>query len=350
MSVHRAYGREGLKQAAAFWSLRVSVILVVAILMLYAIAVWPGSPYHVRELFGSSASLPQASLFALVVLFALGPPAMLGLQLVRLPARYVWLFPIGILVHACVVFLGFRFATPIASVHDMLGTPVWGIGEELERLIRFVGIFLIVSVPISGGTALLYGATRAYAPRRVLWWVLFQILFLILSYWIVLGNAATDNIRVLLRASVGPLAWIGFALWLLCLAFAASLLAQRVADVFKGTTVTAFAVVLFLPLSYGLLFLALEQNVGGPQAGLSALDFLLSPSRSDYDASSGQLFLRYTLAYLGAILLLACSQYPAWLAYSTRRFTSLGTSFYWDLGMDSEGLSNRAPRTDTPDM
>lgn len=60
----------------------------------------------------------------------------------------------------------------------------------------------MVSLPISGGTALLYGITRAYAPQRVLWW----LLFLALTYWIVIDNAATDNVVVLLRAAAFPLA------------------------------------------------------------------------------------------------------------------------------------------------
>lgn len=335
MSIYRSYDRNGLKQAATFWSLRVLVILVVVTAMLYLIAVVPGAPYHVRELFGSSPSLPQALLFALVVMFALGPPAMLGLQLVRLPGRYAWLFPLGILVHAIIVFLGFRFATPIASVNDLLGEPVWGIGDDPERLIRFTGLFLMVSLPISGATALLFGITRAYAPQRVLWWLGFQLLFLALSYWIVIGNAATDNIVVLLREGARPLAWVGFALWLLFLAFAASLLAERFANVFRGTAATMFAVLVFLPLSYGVLFLALEQNVAGVKSGLSALDFLLSPSRTDYGVSDVGLFLRYSAVYLVVVLLLACAQYPAWLAYSTRQFKSTqGSPVQPAVGMD----------------
>ena len=323
MAINQVHDGGGLKQAATFWLQRLVVILVLVTATLYLIAVVPGAPYHVRELFGPSPTIPQALLFALIVLFALGPPAMLGLQLIRLPARYAWLFPAGILVHAVIVFLGFRFATPIDSVRDLLGDPIWGIGDELERLIRFSGLFLAVSLPISGGTALLYGITRAYAPRRVLWWLLFQLLFLGVSYAIVIGNAATDNITVLLRSAAGPLAWIGFAVWLLCLAFAASLLAERFAHVFRGTMATVFAIVLFLPLSYGVLFLALEQNVAGPKSGLSALDFLLSPTRTDYGFSDVGLFFRYTGVYLVTVLLLACAQYPAWLAYSTRRFTSV---------------------------
>jgi hypothetical protein len=317
------WDHDALKQAAVFWSLRTVIILLLATALLYLIAILPSTPYHVRELFGSSPSLPQALLFALIVLFALGPPAVLGLQLVRLSRGFVWLFPIGILVHAVVVFLGFRFATPIASVHDLIGAPVWEIPNELERLVRFVGLFLMVSLPISGATALLYGITRAHAPRRVLWWLLFQLLFLVVSYWIVVVNAATDNITVLLRSAAGPLAWLGFALWLLSLAFAASVVAERAADLLKGTLATLFAVAIFLPLSFGILFSSLEQQIGGPQSTLSALDFLLSARRTDYGLGNGQLLLRYSLAYLATILLLACSQYPAWLAYSTRRFKSI---------------------------
>lgn len=323
MSIRRVYGPEGLKKAAAFWLPRVLVILVIATLMLYAIALSSGSPYHIRELFGTSPSLSQALLFALIVLFALGPPAILGLQLVRLPWIYVWLFPVGILVHAVIVFLGFRYATPISSIHDLLGLPIWGLGDELERLIRFIGLFLMFSLPISGGMALLYAVTLAYAPRRVLWWVLFQGIFLILGYWVVVISAATDNITELLRGDASPLSWFGFSIWLLSLACIASLVAERSANVFRGTILTGFAVAVFLPLSYGILFLVLEQKMGSPSSTLSALDFLLTPDRTDYGASNLELFLRYTMAYVGAVMLLACSQYPAWVAYSTRQFRSL---------------------------
>jgi hypothetical protein len=72
------------------------------------------------------------------------------------------------------------------------------------------------------------------------------------------------------------LAWVGFALWLLSLAFAASVVAERAADLLKGIMATLFAVALFLPLSFGILFLSLEQHVGGPHSNLSALDFLFS--------------------------------------------------------------------------
>jgi hypothetical protein len=323
MSIHRSFGPDGWRRAVRLLLPRLALVLVLATLVLYALAIAPGVPYHVRDLFGPSPSLPQALLFALVVLFALGPPSYLGLQLIRLPAGYAWLFPLGILVHAVIVFLGFRFATPIASVHDLLGEPLWDIGDELERMIRFIGLFIAISVPIAGGTALLYAATRSYAPRRFLWWLLFALLLLGLSDWVVVGLAATDNVTALLRNGAAGIAWLGFSLWLMLLSFVASLVAERLAGVFNGTLATLFAVLLFLPLTFGVLFLATDQSVGGPASDLTAMEFLLSADRGSYFLTSGQLFLRYAAAYAVTIVLLAFSQYLLWLGYSTRRFSGV---------------------------
>ena len=322
MSIHRSYGKDGFKQAAAFWSVRMLAILAVATVLLYVLGIAPGVPYHVRELFGSGPTPLKALLFALIVLFALGPPAVFGMQLIRLPPKFVWLFPVGILLHAVLVFLGFRFATPIESVHAMLGMPLWGIGDEWERLIRFVALFLTVSLPIAGGTAILYAATRSHAPRRLLWWLLFAAILLTAAYFIVVVYPATDNVTLLLRGQANPLSWLTFCLWLLVLSFAASLAAERLSGVFRGTAAAVFAVLLFLPVTYAILFVALERNVGGPTSQLSALEFLLSDSRERYFFSSAELFGRYAAAYAVAVLLLVFAQYPAWLAYATRRFAS----------------------------
>jgi len=191
---------------------------------------------------------------------------------------------------------------------------------ELERMIRFVGLFMVVSVPIAGGTALLYALTRSHAPRRILWWLLFALVLLGVSDWIVVGLAATSNVTVLLRDGITGLAWLGLALWLMSLAFVASLVAERITGVFTDSLATAFAVVLFLPLSFGALFLATSQGVGGPASTLSAMEFLLSTDRESYFFTPVGLFLHYAAAYLVAILLLAFSQYLLWLGYSARRF------------------------------
>lgn len=314
------FGEAESRQAALFLGVRVLAILLVAAALLYLVAVVPGVPYHVRELFGPAPTPVTALLFALMVLLALGPPALLGLQLIRAPRPWAWLFPIGILAHALLIFLIFRFATPIESVHDLVGMPVWSLPAEVERLVRFTGVFVVLSVSVAGGTAMLYAITRSFEPLRFLLWVGYAALFFLLSYWIVILLAATDNVMILLRGDGSPLAWLLLWLWLLLVAFGASLLGERLSGVFTGTAAAVFALVLLLPVSYGALFVAAEPQVLGGDTSLSALEFLLSATRYEYGLGNAELFGRYALAYVAVVLLLTFAQYPVWAAYSTRRF------------------------------
>lgn len=320
MTILRVFGPQGRREAAQFLLPRMVLVAVFTTLLIYTLALLPGVPYHVHGLFGPSPSLPQAALFAVIVLFALAPPAYLGLELIRLPATAVLLFPVGILIHAVLVFLGFRFATPIASVQDLLGVPVWGIGDEWERMVRFVALFVGISVPFAGGSALLYALTRSYAPRRLLWWLLFAGLLLGASYQIVVIHAATDNVSALLAEGSPITGMAGLALWLVMLSFVGAVLAARLADVLRNSAATAFAMTLALPLSYVLITVSTGQSLGGARSTLSATAFLLSADLGEYQFTSTGLFLRYAAAYAVVVLLLACSQYPLWIIYATRRF------------------------------
>lgn len=320
MNYLQAFGKAERRQALAFLGVRVLAIVLLAAALLYAVAVTPGVPYHVRELFGTSPTPGQALLFSVMVLLALGPPALFGLQLIRQPNVWAWLFPFAMLAHAVLIFLIFRFATPIASVHDLVGLPIWPLPAELERLVRFTALFLVFSMSIAGGTAMLYAITRSYEPLRFLWWVLYAVLSLAFGYWIVIALAATDNVTLLLRGEANPLSWLAISLWMLLMAFGASLLAERLSGVFAGTAAAVFAQVLLLLVTYGAVFLATEPAVASARSNLSALEFLLSGSRTEYVQGGLALFGRYTLAYIAVMLLLTFAQYPVWAAYATRRF------------------------------
>jgi hypothetical protein len=190
----------------------------------------------------------------------------------------------------------------------------------MERLLRFTALFLLVSVSVAGGTALLYAITRSFQPLRFLVWVAYAVVFLLFGYWLVVAQAATDNIVILLRGDANLLSWLALSLWMFLLAFGASLLAERMSGVFTGTLAALFGLVLLAPLSYGALWLAAEPRVLGPESGLSALEFLLAGNRSEYVLPGAELFGRYLLTYLAMTLLLTFAQYPVWVAYSTRRF------------------------------
>lgn len=320
MSIRRSFDDVGLRAAAALLGSRLLLLLALTTLFMFALATLPGVPYQIRALFGPSPSWGQALLFSSLALFALTPPALFGLQLIRLPSNRAWLFPLGLILHGSLAFLGVRYATPIASVHALVGVPVWGVAEELERWWRFLALFLLLSVPLAGGTALLYGLTRSYAPRRLLWWLVFAIPLLTLSRQVVVGAGTGEGFPELLRGGGAPLPWAVLALWLATLSFTASLLAERAAGVLDRSLPAIFAVLLFLPLSYVLLIVVLSPSVGLPGSDLTALAFLLTPVQGRYGLAGVDLFLRYTASYFGAVLLLALAQYPLWLIYSTRRF------------------------------
>lgn len=320
MALRRVFSPEGRRDALRFLLPRLSLVLLVTTLVIYGVAMLPGVPYHVQALFGPRPSLSQTGLFAVIVLFALTPPAYFGLQLVRGVSRMAWLFPVAILLHAVIVFLAFRYATPIASVHDLLGFPLWGIGDELERAIRFVALFISVSVPFAGGSAVLYALTGSYAPRRLLWWLLFAAVLLGLAYQVIVVHAATTNVTALLPADLTLFGALGVALWLALLAFVGSVLAARLAGVLAGTFAAGLTVAVMLPLSYALISVATGQHVGGPGSSLSALAFLLSAESGQYQFTTTGLFMHYAAAYGVVVVLLTCSQYPLWVSYATRRF------------------------------
>jgi hypothetical protein len=318
-----------------FWSLRTVIILLLATALLYLIAILPSTPYHIRELFGSSPSLPQALLFALIVLFALGPPAVLGLQLVRLSRGFVWLFPSR---HPgpCggrIPGISLRHANRQRSRPDWracLGdSQRTGTSRSLRRAISD-GVSADLrrhriavrhhARPCPSAGALVVAVSTAVSRRQLL------------DRRGQRGHRQHHGALAFGRGSVGldricPLV----AEFGLCRIGGGRARRRPV----EGHLATLFAVAIFLPLSFGILFSSLEQQIGGPQSTLSALDFLLSARRTDYGLGMRQLLLRYSLAYLATILLLACSQYPAWLAYSTRRFKSIsGASGEPAVGVD----------------
>jgi hypothetical protein len=320
MSVVRTFRRDGFQQAARFWLIRVGVAYLILTLVMYGLAVIPGVPYNIQELFGAQPTVLKALLFAVIALVAFSPPAFIGVQQMRMPLRWAWLFPVGIIVHGVVVFLGYRFATPIGSLHDMVGLPSGDVlPAELERWLRFMGLFALVSVPIAGGVGLFFAVTRSPLPIRFLTWVGFAVVAVLASWWIVVISSATDNITLILRGGGSLLSVLFLGVWVFVLSFSAALLAQRLSQLMGGTVITLFGILLCLPLSYWALMLALTPHIGGGDHGLSAMAFLLSPSRQEY-SSGGILFWRYAVGYLTAVVVLALCQYPVWLGYATRRF------------------------------
>jgi glycopeptide antibiotics resistance protein len=268
-------------------------------------------PYNIRELLGGGDSFARSLGLVLALGLAFGPPAAFGIALLRRPLRDVWRFPLGIVLQSALVYLGLRIAVPLESIHDILGTPVLGWPPELERLARFGALFGVVSLLLAGGAVIFHALVRAPYPSVLLRWLVMAVLLLPLGHWVVVQAAATDNLVELLRGGGGWLASLSLGAWFVLLGLGGSILAARSAGAGQGWFGTLLGVLLLTPLGYGLVLLGTEPAIDKYGERFSALQFLLSPDRSDY-VSDEALALRYVLIYLALLGMVAFAQYPVW--------------------------------------
>jgi hypothetical protein len=130
------------------------------------------------------------------------------------------------------------------------------------------------------------------------------------SYLVVIQHAATDNITELLVGQGTPLAFLWIASGLFILALAGSQLACMFGSGMRGGVLSALLwCAASLPLTYLALNAAFESYILKYDHLFSAFQFLLSQDRSHY-AGPTELLVRYGIAHVGLLLVIAMSQAP----------------------------------------
>ena len=260
----------------------------------------PFMPYNVRELLRQDAVWLSALLLALVCYWLSVWPVWLARRRVSGLARLGQL-PLGLLVYGWVAFLLLDAAVHEESLHDLVGSPVLHWPGKWELRLRWIAL---AAVP---GTLLYLAAqtVRRWRGRRMdalHFWAAVPVL--VLAYWGVIAQAATDNIIELI-AIPQPLAFAALCAWLYTLFLAAALLVspseQRAARL--------AGVVVSLPLAALFLHLGLADEIDKYGRQFSALQFLLSTDRQHY-SSQPVIWLRYGAAHVLVIAALAFVQWP----------------------------------------
>jgi len=213
-------------------------------------------------------------------------------------------------LHGVVAWLMLRAAVPMESVYDIVGSPVLDWPWEWELIGRFLALFLLWSAAAFGATMLVLRPRAPALRAPLLVWGTTLPFVLGISYYVVVAQAATDNLTELLahRASFG--AFLG--LWA---AFLAAAVASAALGIVLGTRFRRGGkwglpiTVLSLPLAYAALSFALEPYIVKYDQVFSAFQFLLSSDRQHY-AGPGELVLRYVVAYLGLVSIAAASAAP----------------------------------------
>ncbi|MBU1394799.1 MAG: VanZ family protein [Gammaproteobacteria bacterium] len=259
-------------------------------------------PYNVRELFRPDAAWLSALLLALAVGWLSVWPAWLARRRVSGLAR-LWQLPFGLLIYGGVAFLLLHAAVPDEGLHDLVGSPVLRWPEPWETGLRWVAL---AAVP----GALLYLAAqtvRRWRGRRLgalHFWAALPVL--LLAYWGVVAQAATDNLTELIAAPQ-PLAFVALCAWLYTLFLAAAWLASPAPATMRAARLAG--VFVSLPLAALFLHLGLAGEIDKYGQHFSALQFLLSTDRQHY-ATLPVIWLRYSALHVLVIVALAFIQWP----------------------------------------
>ncbi len=270
-------------------------------LLFWSVAHAPFVPYNVRELLQQHTGI-SALLLALACYWLAACPVWLARRRVSGLIRLVQL-PLGMMVYGGGAFLLLFWAVPMESLYDLVGSPVLQWHGQWETGLRWV---MLTAVP---GT-LLYLAVqsaRRWRGRKLgplHYWA--ALLPLMLAYWGIVVQAATDNLTELI-ASPQLLAFAALCAWLYTIFLAAILLASPVPAAQRTTQIAGLAA--SLPLAALFLHLGLAGDIDKYGQHFSAMQFLLSTDRQHY-ASQMAVWLRYGALHVLVIAALAFIQWP----------------------------------------
>ena len=285
-------------------------------LLFWGAAHAPFVPYNVRELFGQDAHWWAAPLLALACVWLAVWPVWLARRTVSGGTRAGHVL-LGLMFYGVVVFGLLWTAVPVESLHDLVGSPVLKWPGQWETGLRWVAL---AAVP----GALLYLAAqtvRRWRGKRLgalHFWAALPVL--LLAYWGVMIEAATDNLTELI-ATPQPLAFAALCVWLYSLFVVAALFASPVSKAQRSARL--IGLLISLPLAIGLLHLGLADEIDKYGQQFSALQFLLSSDRQHY-ASQPVIWLRYSVLHTLVIATLAFIQWPFFRSAPSQRSLSHG--------------------------
>ena len=279
---------------------RTAAGVVLGALFLAVLTRTPGVPHNLRDLPNPLHPLLAPIGLSLAAWWVLGMPVVLARWLQTSPTMR-WLMPLALAVHAVLGWLILRESTLPAMMHKVTGYPVLSWPWEWETLARYVALQSAMVLGLLGGCLV----WRRAANTGVLAWGLWALGIGPLLYQAVVQWAATDNLVELMADDAAPWAFLCLMLWFLLVgAVGHGLLDRR-----RPLGLRLLLLMLSLPAGYGLLFLGLNSAVDKYGMQFSGLQFLLSAGRQDY-AQGLALGLRYVVAHLGVLGLLALAQWP----------------------------------------
>jgi len=296
------------------WILCVTLVIVLSIGLF-----WAGQssavPYNIRELVAGDFVFFNSIALSLSFFWCLAFPILYLMRAIKQKMNALLCFIYGVGIHSFFAWVFIRIAAPIESIYDVVGFPVLGVFPEVEIFVRFFVLFSVFSFALFGSTLSvlsIIGLKERLAVYFVSGFVI-MCLLLPLDFWIIVIEAATDNLTELMMNEGYSFAVIGFVLYLFLFSFAGALLASSF--IFRRVSVFVWAisvVLLSFPLGYMFLTWATEEFIFKYDQVFSALQFLLSPDRAHY-LTGEALFIRFCWTNFILLVLVCVAQFSFWL-------------------------------------
>lgn len=221
-----------------------------------------------------------------------------------------------ILLHTLIAWLLVRMVFPSESIHDIVGSPVWGWLPELEMLYRFSGLFLFFSVALFYSSSLVL--KQRYATQvRHLHMLLLLVIAMMITYLVVIHFAATDNLIELFKYQGRSFYSVFIALYFILLLHCGLVLTMLRKLNSKGKVINAVLIICSAPLGYWLLQLGLESVILKYGKAFSAMQFLFSADREHY-LPAQELMVRFFIVHYVLIGFIAVTQTHLWLGLTNR--------------------------------
>jgi hypothetical protein len=273
-------------------------------------------PYNVRDLLHPVHPVSSLVVLALFLYWSLGFPVAIAFWITRSKVA-AWLYPTLLLFHSVVAWIVLTYSVSFDRIHKIVGSPVLHWHWYWEPAGRFLALFSAISLSITLGTLISICVTQR--EKRVtsafICWILTAVVLSPLLYWVVVTQAATDNLVELMAGGGTPIAAFLLSMFVALVALGGSLLAAQFGGRSGGRRIIAFVVVVIsMSLAYFAFTYGTENALAKYGKVFSAMQFLLSQDREHY-ANGFELALRYLAFHCGLLGAFAFVQYPffTWL-------------------------------------
>jgi peptidoglycan/LPS O-acetylase OafA/YrhL len=241
------------------------------------------TPYNVKELFNQHAVIQSAFLISLTVFVAIGFPKLCAASLVKKNKLTLLSLVFCTLLHTLFLFHLVYFTFPLESIWDILGYPVLkDVSDYIEYAYRFTGFYLPISaIFFLAHCWLMKSPTLAFTSARLGFLLIFTAIIVPISFYIVVVKAGTDNIIELLPNngySFKLLYLLGYLILLITLSLC-WIKDNRPRDLWSRLTLLLLSI-LSMPIGYFMVKNGLQSLILKYDMAFSALQFLMSSSRS----------------------------------------------------------------------